>query len=39
MEIICIDSQAWKLLKRQIGRLSLEVTALKALYCSNPRDG
>lgn len=39
MEIVCIDLHAWELLKRQIGRLTSEVTALKALYCSNPRDG
>ncbi len=39
MDIICIDSHAWELLKRKIGRLTSEVTALKELYCPNPRDG
>ncbi|MDH6309949.1 hypothetical protein M2451_002840 [Dysgonomonas sp. PFB1-18] len=39
MEIVCIDASAWELLKRQIGRLTFEVKALRELYCSNPRDG
>ncbi|EGK00233.1 hypothetical protein HMPREF9455_03372 [Dysgonomonas gadei ATCC BAA-286] len=39
MEIVCIDLLAWERLKQQIGRLKFEVSALKELYCSNPRDG
>lgn len=39
MEIVCIDLHTWELLKRQINRLTFEASALKALYCSNPRDG
>lgn len=39
MEIVCIDLHACELLKRQIGKLTFEVAALKELYCTNPRDG
>lgn len=39
MEIVCIDLLAWERLKRQISRLTLEINALKELYCPNPRDG
>ncbi len=39
MEIVCIDLSTWELLKRQVNRLTFEVTALKELYCTNPRDG
>lgn len=39
MEIVCIDFFAWEMLKKQIGRLTSEVAALKELYCPNPRDG
>lgn len=39
MEIVCIDLLVWERLKRQISRLTLEVNALRELYCPNPRDG
>lgn len=39
MEIVCIDLHTWELLKRQIRILTSDMTALRALYCSNPRDG
>lgn len=39
MEIVCIDLLTWELLKRQISKLTFEASALKALYCTNPRDG
>ena len=39
MEIVCIDLHTWELLKRQVNRLTAEVAALRAVYCSNPRDG
>lgn len=39
MEIVCVDLSAWELLKREVGRLTSEMAALRALYCSNPRDG
>lgn len=39
MEIVCIDLLTWELLKRQIGRITFENAALKALYCTSPRDG
>jgi len=39
MEIVCIDLHTWGLLKRQISRLTSDMAALRAVYCSNPRDG
>lgn len=39
MEIVCIDLYTWKLLKRQVNRLTADVAALRAVYCANPRDG
>ncbi len=39
MEIVCIDVHTWELLKRQISRLTSDASALKAVYCTNPRDG
>lgn len=39
MEIVCIDLYAWENLRQQIKRLTTEVSALKELYCPNPRDG
>ncbi|WP_255491501.1 hypothetical protein [Dysgonomonas sp. ZJ279] len=39
MEIVCVDLSAWELLKREVVRLTSEMAALRALYCSNPRDG
>ena len=39
MEIVCIDLHTWELLKRQIRRLTSDMTALRAVYCTNPRDG
>ncbi len=39
MEIVCIDLHTWELLKRQISRLTSDMAALRAVYCSNPRDG
>lgn len=39
MEIVCIESPAWEMLKRQIRTLTTDVAALKELYCSNTRDG
>ncbi len=39
MEIVCIDLHTWELLKRQINRLTSDMARLRAVYCSNPRDG
>lgn len=39
MEIVCIDLMAWERIRSQISRLTSEVSALKELYCPNPRDG
>ena len=39
MDIVCIDMLAWERLRQQIGRLTMEVSALRELYCPNPRDG
>lgn len=39
MEIVCIDLHTLELLKRQINRLTSDMAALRAVYCSNPRDG
>jgi excisionase family DNA binding protein len=39
MEIVCIELSAWEMLKAQVKRLSSEMSALKELYCPNPRDG
>jgi hypothetical protein len=39
VEIVCIDLLAWEMLKRQVSRLTAEMTALKELYCPNRRDG
>ena len=38
-QIVCIELPAWEKLKRQIGRITSEVAALKEVYYSNPRDG